>query len=590
MNSKQINLLFCGHDFKFIKPFIVRCQKSALYNVRILKYEGHDIADIDRAKNDLKWAHVIYCEWALGNASWFSQKKRPDQILIVRLHSQEIHSRSNLNYIWEIDWQNVNHLITIAHHWYDWVCTHFPTISCRSSLIYNPIPAKGSLNKLKDLNARFVLGMVGIVPTSKRIDLAISILRDLMQCNRKYRLRVKGAMPSEYKWMNQRSAEMNWYEQILGDIKDLTKSGNLILDPQGPQMEEWYENIGHVLSVSDFEGSHQAVAEAMAAGSIPVIRNWVGASRIYPDRYVRNTIGEMVELIKQNTAADRFENESEFCRSFSQNRFDEKKICDSIEAVIHRELMDNSKSPVRSLCSIKLKKGLPTFFIIAYVPIGSRNGYRIRVEQQVSILKRCGCKVHLVCFVPMKNFKPNATQTVEHAREFQALGCNVHIIPVEGFFGFDDDFRRCLSVLGKLGDIVKSASADVIHAEAIYCARIGAEIKREIPGIIFSIDWHGISPEEARMSDAHQNRVNALENLERTLLQTSDLNIFVSRQMEKHFSNKYGLERLKYAVIPCCASDDFLEAKIRLKFPGYQIAILFSDMLDRWQNGNVDLK
>ena len=67
---------------------------------------------------------------------------------------------------------------------------------------------------------------------------------------------------------------MNWYNQVFNKSDDLQKSGHLFFDPYSSNMEKWYKEIGQVLSVSDFEGSHQAIAESMATGSIPAIRNW----------------------------------------------------------------------------------------------------------------------------------------------------------------------------------------------------------------------------------------------------------------------------------------------------------------------------
>ena len=47
---------------------------------------GHDE---DESLRLLEQADVVLCEWCLGNAVWYSHRKRPGQKLLVRLHLQE---------------------------------------------------------------------------------------------------------------------------------------------------------------------------------------------------------------------------------------------------------------------------------------------------------------------------------------------------------------------------------------------------------------------------------------------------------------------------------------------------------------------
>ncbi|SEH05613.1 glycosyltransferase [Candidatus Venteria ishoeyi] len=586
----KINLLICGHDLKFLQPFIRRCQQSSQYNVKILGYSGHYLQNEVEVIKGLNWAHVIFCEWALGGAVWFSQCKRPEQILIVRLHLQEIQARDRTEFIWSIDWSKVNRLILITHHIYDWFSENFPAVAPRCSLIYNPIPAKEKLNHSKNIESRFVLGLVGIVPARKRLDLAVAILRKLLNDNSNYILRIKGSLPTDYKWMEQRKDEIKWYTQVFHELEDLKKSGHLYFDPHNSDMDQWYKQIGHILSVSDFEGSHQAVAEAMASGSVPCIRNWIGAGRIYPNKYVGSAIDGLVNLIKKNTMVEKFEKESEFCRQFAHSQFDEADINDQLEAIIHQELLQNSKPKIRHLSNKKTSNKLPTFIILAYIPIGSRNGYRIRVEQEITILKRQGCKVHLACLVPAQNYKKNATETLNHAQEFISLGCEVSLLPIQDFFNLNKGISDFSSIIENLHSIIKVTNATIIHAEALYCSRIAYWVKQSLTNVIFSIDWHGIIPEESRMGGAHKNRIMALEKIENKLLQESDLNIFVSKEMNKHYQHKYTLDIIKYITVPCCVSDTFFiesNATVKLdEFSENHLIFGYIGSMADWQCGS----
>jgi hypothetical protein len=137
----------------------------------------------------------------LDNAVWFSQRKLPGQVLIVRLHLQEVQARERIDFIYATDWNKVDRLILITQHLYDWMRREFPVLAARAALVYNPIPALGSLNLPKAPEARHVLGLVGVVPARKRLDLAVAVLKQLRQSDLRYMLRVKGALPQDYAWM-----------------------------------------------------------------------------------------------------------------------------------------------------------------------------------------------------------------------------------------------------------------------------------------------------------------------------------------------------------------------------------------------------
>jgi glycosyltransferase involved in cell wall biosynthesis len=588
MSKNKIHLLICGHDLKFLTPVIKRFESNDDYEVRILLHNGHHITNELEAEDALKWANVIFCEWALGNAAWFSQRKRSDQVLIVRLHLQEVQARDRIDFIYSTVWENVDRLILITQHVYDWIRKEFPVLAGRTSLVYNPIPAKTTFNIPKSSDSRYVLGLVGVVPARKRLDLAVDLLKILNSKDSRYKLRVKGALPYDYSWMASRKDEMAWYDKIFSDLKELKEKGAIIFDPHDPNMASWYQNIGHIVSVSDFEGSHQAVAEGMATGAIPVIRDWEGANRIYPDKYVVSTVEEMADQVLRNSEILSFETESSFCKSFSQERFDDERVCNQIESIVAHEAI------IKKIhFNSKLKNGIlqttPSMLIVAYIPIGSRSGYRIRVEQEIQILKQQGCLIHLACLVPKSNDADAVDEraSTEHVNEFLSMGCEVSIIEVADFFKMhvnDGDFPDLTSALI---DIVNSNHIDVIHAEALYCARLLPPVKNILPTVLFSIDWHGVLPEESRMGGAHENRIKALENVEKKLLLESDVNIFVSNAMCHHYREKYKIENLNETVIPCCVSSDrFVDLDHRINNNKFnEIIFSYIGTMADWQCG-----
>lgn len=149
----------------------------------------------------------------------------------------------------------------------------------------------------------------------------------------------------------------------------------------------------------------------------------------------------------------------------------------------------------------------------------------------------------------------------------------------------DSDFE------GAVGEIVQIADrfdVDVLHAEALYCARVALLVRARLPDIFTSVDWHGAVPEESRMGGAHENRVRFLETDERRILEVADLNVFVSGAMARHYDQKYAVGTIPQVVVPCCVSDKrFPDSKrsVDLEFDKGSLIFSYVGSMADWQCG-----
>ena len=84
MSDLPRKVYITGHDLKFIKPLIDQLSCSTRFEVKTGIHSDHDMSDKTDAESHLPWADSIFCEWAMGNAVWFSQNKLPGQTLVVR--------------------------------------------------------------------------------------------------------------------------------------------------------------------------------------------------------------------------------------------------------------------------------------------------------------------------------------------------------------------------------------------------------------------------------------------------------------------------------------------------------------------------
>jgi glycosyltransferase involved in cell wall biosynthesis len=72
----------------------------------------------------------------------------------------------------------------------------------------------------------------------------------------------------------------------------------------------------------------------MAAGTVPVIRNWDGAAELYPPEYVFETVDDAVRSILDLLGSGRLEEHREQCRDYARERFDRRVIIAAFEELL----------------------------------------------------------------------------------------------------------------------------------------------------------------------------------------------------------------------------------------------------------------
>src|SRR4051794_13875322 len=111
----KVKMVFAGHDLKFAKLIINYLDKTGRFEIRLDEWSGHNVHDEQQSKECLDWADIIVCEWGLGNAVWYSSRKRPEQKLIVRMHLQEV----DTIYPKQFDMENIDAIIAISPFVYE---------------------------------------------------------------------------------------------------------------------------------------------------------------------------------------------------------------------------------------------------------------------------------------------------------------------------------------------------------------------------------------------------------------------------------------------------------------------------------------
>jgi glycosyltransferase involved in cell wall biosynthesis len=303
ISDAPLRVVVAGHDLKFFTPLIAYLRRQAGLEVRVDQWAALGDHDEAQSRELAEWADVVICEWCGPNAVWYSRHKRRDARLLVHLHRFELYSP----YPGQVRIGNVDQVICVSDHYTRLTREKTGWPAAKVVTVANPLDLL-QLDRPKLDGAQFQLGMIGIVPSRKRLDLALDVLEELRRDDERYMLSVKSGMPWEHWWVWQHQEERAHYADAFRRIQrsPLLRDA-VIFDDAGPDVPAWLRRIGFMLSVSDDESFHMAPAEAMASRAVPVIRHWPGAETIYDRRWIRPTTLEVAQAVAELSAPDDWE-------------------------------------------------------------------------------------------------------------------------------------------------------------------------------------------------------------------------------------------------------------------------------------------
>lgn len=249
--------------------------------------------DATHTASILASSDVVIGEWARPNNFWIQERAKNDTRLIVRAHRYEV----TVDFPHKIDMNRYFGGVVIV----PWVgralVQKFGWPIEKMVYIPNYVNSR-YFHRPKLDGAEFTLGIVGITPDLKRLDLAIDLLERLRMTDLRYVLRVRGNLPTDH---------INWHKQPLqaeqwGSILHRIESNPLLrnsvhFDLPGRDMASWYQQIGVILSTSDLEGSHVALAEGVASGALPIARRWPGIETLWPEEFIYDDLESATDSI-----------------------------------------------------------------------------------------------------------------------------------------------------------------------------------------------------------------------------------------------------------------------------------------------------
>jgi glycosyltransferase involved in cell wall biosynthesis len=280
--TARLNVVVAGHDLKFFRPLLDYLRLQPDLEVKVDQWTALGKHDPQVSRELAAWADVVICEWCGPNAVWYSKHKRRGSRLLVRLHRFELTAA----YPGDLRIGAVDQVICVSKHYARLVREQLGWPEAKVVTVPNVLDIS-QLDRPKLAGAQFHLGIVGVVPARKRLDLALDVLAELRRNDDRYLLFVKSSMPWEHWWVWQNPEERAHFTAVLRRAqRDELLRGAVVFDDAGPDVAAWLRRVGFVLSASDDESFHMAPAEGMASRAVPVIRHWPGAETIYDTRWI----------------------------------------------------------------------------------------------------------------------------------------------------------------------------------------------------------------------------------------------------------------------------------------------------------------
>jgi len=288
--KEKPKIVIAGTDLKFIRPFVSHL-KSNCYRVYIDEWEwggGNEV----KSTQSLASSDILFCEWGLANAVWYSNNNINQKPLFVRVHAQEVRDKAK-KFGFKINVDNVTKFIFVAEHIRDKAVQMFGWPIEKTVIIPNFI--QDDLLPFYQRKRKVNLGMVGIIPTTKRFDRAVNLLEKLLDKGIDANLYIKGHRPEELPYMHSpgRIKELDYYYAIYKRIENDTKLKNAIhFDGWGNDVQIWYQKINYILSPSENESFHYSLVDGVCTGCIPIVWPWEGSRNIFLPDWVVNDVQE----------------------------------------------------------------------------------------------------------------------------------------------------------------------------------------------------------------------------------------------------------------------------------------------------------
>ncbi|MAB10973.1 MAG: glycosyl transferase, partial [Hyphomonas sp.] len=320
-------LVISGYDLKFARQ--VEPMLAQRFDIRFDEWTGHAAHDEKQSLAMRDWAEIVWCEWLLENAVWWSTHKRANQVLVTRMHRFEL--GRDFGHRAKID--AINCIFCVSVYYFEKLIETFGFDRQKVRLLPNPVDTSAFNPKFDEARLKN-LAIIGTLPSRKGLLRALEILARLRETDPDFRLHVFGKQAAEVSWVAKDPVEGKYFEACTKYIADHGLQDAVIHHGHADIAKALYEHkIGFVLSVSDREAPesfHLAPAEGFAGGAQGVFLDWEGVEYIYPEKFIKKSVAEISDYILAQQAPDTFKANARLGREFIETNYSGEKFLDFV--------------------------------------------------------------------------------------------------------------------------------------------------------------------------------------------------------------------------------------------------------------------
>jgi glycosyltransferase involved in cell wall biosynthesis len=314
-NKKIIGFWAGENYFNFLDPIIKSLEEGGSVIVEKFSYDGDD----ELLRRQLKKCDIAWFEWARGPIESASKINDLNIPIVCRLHKYEAYIESPRN----VNWANVSLLIFISEAVRDTFKRRFPDeiVSVKSTVISNGVDMKVFKADI-DRRVGKKIAFNGRFHYHKSPELLLQCFKKISEIDKDYTLHMIG------EFVDPVLEEYFWYQVERMGIKTKVNYDGVI-----DGVEEWLQDKDYFLQPSIIEGQSVAALEAMACGLKPVLHDYYNSTKVFPEKYLFNTIEECCARITKEEV-----NRNEYYEYVNENNNLEKQI-EKIKATI-KDLLD----------------------------------------------------------------------------------------------------------------------------------------------------------------------------------------------------------------------------------------------------------
>ncbi|MDI6617557.1 MAG: FkbM family methyltransferase [Clostridiales bacterium] len=242
------------------------------------------VTNLKQIDEGMEWADICWFEWCDELVIYASKLSiARDKKIICRLHSYEAFT----TYPQNVNWNYVDKIIFVSDGIRNYVTEKFNLDRDKTLVIPNGIDIdKYTFNKRKP---GFNIAYVGYINYKKGPMLLLHTFKAVYDKDRRYKLYIAGKFQDE--------RYILYFKQMA---KEFGIENNVFYQGWQDDINAWLDDKDYILCTSVLESQNISVMQGMCKGIKPVIHNFVGAKKIYEERYIWNTIDEAVEMIVSN--------------------------------------------------------------------------------------------------------------------------------------------------------------------------------------------------------------------------------------------------------------------------------------------------